>query len=418
MYSGREKWFLVSMVAVAGLFSPLPANIYFPAIPTLTTVFDRSVEDLNLTVTVYLVMQGVSPMLWGPLSDRWGRRPLFLVCLAILTSASIGLALCPTSAYWLLLLLRIIQAGGCASTIALGAGVIGDIATNEERGGYFGMFNLGPMLAPCIGPAIGGALSQHLGWRSIFWFLAGFSGACFVLLLLFLPETLRALVGNGEIKPKMAIYRPVLPVIGEVEMETPDSEPKATQLQTVKGTMNPFQLLTYPDIVLTLTYTGIVYAVNYTITATISSSFAKVYPYLSETSLGLCYLTTGAGMILGSTFIGKFLDFDYARIKRLYLDEQDQSSMINSSSELENFPLEYARLRSMPLQIIIFSGCAIAWGWCLEKKISIAGPLVLQVACEYGVTRRTMKYWMRLFANPLSGMDFYLYSKRDNDVDD
>jgi hypothetical protein len=59
-------------------------------------------------------------MLWGPLSDRFGRRPVFLVCLVILIGSCIGLALCPTDAYWLLLLLRCIQASGCASTIALG----------------------------------------------------------------------------------------------------------------------------------------------------------------------------------------------------------------------------------------------------------------------------------------------------------
>jgi predicted MFS family arabinose efflux permease len=63
-----------------------------------------------------------------------------------------------------------------------GAGVTGDIATPEERGGYFGLFNLGPMLAPCIGPAIGGALAQNLGWRSIFWALVLMSAICMVLI--------------------------------------------------------------------------------------------------------------------------------------------------------------------------------------------------------------------------------------------
>jgi MFS family permease len=83
-----------------------------------------------------------------------------------------------------------------------GAGVIGDISTPEERGGFFGMFNLGPMvscfeavcagprvlmqpqLAPCVGPVLGGVLSDKLGWRSIMWFLAIFSGVCFFIVLL------------------------------------------------------------------------------------------------------------------------------------------------------------------------------------------------------------------------------------------
>ena len=59
-------------------------------------------------------------MIWGPTSDRFGRRPAFLLCLAVLTLSCVGLALTPTSAFWLLLLLRCVQAAGCAPMIALG----------------------------------------------------------------------------------------------------------------------------------------------------------------------------------------------------------------------------------------------------------------------------------------------------------
>jgi multidrug resistance protein len=193
--------------------SPLPANIYFPAIPTLARAFGQSVDNINQTVTVYLVFQGISPMLWGPISDRFGRRLVYLVCLGILVASSIGLALCPTHHFWLLLFLRCFQSGGSASTIALGAGVIGDISTSRERGGYFGMFNLGPMLAPAIAPAIGGALSQGLGWRSIFWSIVIMVAVCLVCILLFLPETLRSIAGNGSI-PVPRLQRAVIPIVG------------------------------------------------------------------------------------------------------------------------------------------------------------------------------------------------------------
>lgn len=59
VYTTREKWFIVCMVAVSGLYSPLPANIYFPAIPTLSKVFGESIEALNQSVTIYLVFQGI-----------------------------------------------------------------------------------------------------------------------------------------------------------------------------------------------------------------------------------------------------------------------------------------------------------------------------------------------------------------------
>lgn len=128
------------------MFSPLTANIYFPAIPTLAAAFQKPVELINLTVTIYMVVQGISPMFWGTIADRWGRRPIFLACLLTLCLACVGLALCPTNAYWLLMLLRCLQAAGSASTIALGAGVIGDISTPAERGGFFGLYSMGPMV--------------------------------------------------------------------------------------------------------------------------------------------------------------------------------------------------------------------------------------------------------------------------------
>lgn len=89
-------------------------------------------------------------MLWGPLADRWGRRPIFLACLLVLSLSCVGLALVPTNAYWLLMVLRCLQAAGSASTIALGAGVIGDISTRAERGGFFGLYSLGPMVSSVV----------------------------------------------------------------------------------------------------------------------------------------------------------------------------------------------------------------------------------------------------------------------------
>ncbi|KAI4958839.1 hypothetical protein J4E86_004447 [Alternaria arbusti] len=387
IYTSKEKWLIVAMVALAGFYSPLPANIYFPAIPTLARAFNQTSEAINQTVTVYLVFQGISPMLWGPISDRYGRRLVYLVCLGILVASSIGLALCPTSHFWLLLFLRCFQSGGSASTIALGAGVIGDISTSRERGGYFGMFNLGPMLAPCIAPAIGGALSQGLGWRSIFWSIVIMVAVCLLCIALFLPETLRSIAGNGSI-PVPRLQRAILPIVGQKatkEAFDPDSRAKA------KHSVNPFVLFTYPDVIVLLTFTGLVYAVNYTITATISSAFAKIYPELSETVLGLCYLPVGAGMILGSTMTGKMLDWEYRRIKERCGD---------------NFTIEHARLRIMPFYLSLFIVCVIAWGWTIQAKAHIAVPLILGVMLGWtsiGILNTTMTLNIDILQSRSSG---------------
>jgi multidrug resistance protein len=367
--------------------SPLPANIYFPAIPTLAKAFGQSIETINQTVTVYLVFQGLSPMIWGPISDRHGRRLVYLVCLSILVLSSIGMALCPTDHFWLLLFLRCFQSGGSASTIALGAGVIGDISTSKERGGYFGMFNLGPMLAPCLGPSLGGVLSQELGWRSIFWCIVIMVTVCLLCIALFLPETLRSIAGNGSL-PVPKRLRALVPIVGrKVSQEAYDPATKTRS----KHSVNPFVILTYPDVIVLLTFTGIVYAVNYTITATISTAFAKVYPDLSETVLGLCYLPTGAGMIIGSTMTGKMLDWEYTRIK---------------ARSGESFTIEYARLRIMPFYLGLFIVCVIAWGWTIQARAHMAVPLVLGVFLGWtsiGILNTTMTLNIDILQSRSSG---------------
>ena len=107
----------------------------------------------------------MTPSFWGSLSDTYGRRPIYVTTLAIYVASCIGLACTPTSAYWLFLVLRILQATGGSAVIAIGSGCIADIADPEERGTFMGLFSAISMLGPAIGPVLGGILAQTVGWR-------------------------------------------------------------------------------------------------------------------------------------------------------------------------------------------------------------------------------------------------------------
>ncbi|KIJ61413.1 hypothetical protein HYDPIDRAFT_137722 [Hydnomerulius pinastri MD-312] len=376
IYTLKEKWFIVFLASVAAVYSPLSANIYFPAIPQISDAFHRSIELINLTVTVYMVFQGVSPMLWGSMADRIGRRPVFLACLLVLAASCLGLALVPTSEYWALLLLRCVQAAGSASTIALGAGVIGDISTPAERGGFFGLFMLGPQLGPAIGPVIGGAVADKLGWRWIFWIMCILSATCFIFILIFLPETLRRMVGDGSVmEPRL--YRPLLSVTGRGRKSREAVKPPSRPLA------NPFRLFTYPDILTLLFFNGVVYAIFYSITTSISPLLTQMYPFLSETDLGLCYLATGGGMFLGSLINGKLLDHQYAAKKKQLVKEAEahpeKGIKPEDVTKHEHFPIERTRLQNMPIVMLIFAAACAGFGWSIQRGVSLAVPLILQI---------------------------------------
>ncbi|KIK68315.1 hypothetical protein GYMLUDRAFT_153793 [Collybiopsis luxurians FD-317 M1] len=388
IYTKNEKWFIVLLIAISGLFSPLTTNVYFPAIPTIADAFHKSTELINLTVTMYMIFQGVSPMLFGTLADNVGRRMIYASCLLILCLTCVGLALTPTSAYWLLLVLRCLQSTGSASTIALGAGVIGDISEAHERGGFFGVYQSGPLLAPAIGPVIGGALAGTLGWRSIFWFLCISAGVAFLVIIIFLPETLRSIVGNGSLSTSV-IHRPLIPVVGRGRAETVklDSSSPHYRKNRKFQMKNPFAILKNLDITLILFFNGTVSAVYYAVTATISTLFAEAYPFLSETQVGLCFLSIGGGMFLGSLSSGRILDGEFQRIQR-EVDRKRKTEAGGVEKQKTgkydaDYPIEKARLRLVPLFMILFIGANLGYGWCIQRQVNISGPLILQFIVGY-----------------------------------
>lgn len=134
--SYKQKWNLVIFVSLAASFSPLSSNIYFPAIDTISRDLGVNAPLVALTITVYMVIQGIAPSLLGAFSETYGRRLTFAITLTIYTAANLALAF--TSNFPMLMVLRGFQAAGSAATISIGAGVIADIACPQERGRFIG----------------------------------------------------------------------------------------------------------------------------------------------------------------------------------------------------------------------------------------------------------------------------------------
>jgi multidrug resistance protein len=200
VFTKRERIFIVTMTALGAFFSPLSGQIYFPAIPTLAKDYRTSISRINLTITTYMILQGFAPTIMGSFGDSTGRRPAYILSFAIYLAANIGLA--TQKSYAALLVLRMLQSAGSSGTVALCYGVIADVGTAAERGQYLGPVASGIMLAPALGPTIGGLLAEYLGWRSIFWFLTIVSGSYLVVYVIFMPETARKIVGDGSIPPQ------------------------------------------------------------------------------------------------------------------------------------------------------------------------------------------------------------------------
>ena len=300
-FSPGKKRYIVFMTAWASLFSSISANIYLPALNSLSREFHVSREVINLTLTSYMICQGLSPTIFGDLADIAGRRPAYFLGFVIYLAANIGLAL--QSSYIALFLLRCLQSTGSSATVALGSGVIVDIASSAERGTYMGFALVGLMVGPAIGPVLGGILSQFLGWRSIFWFLVIMSVAYLVPFVITFPETGRNVVGNGSVPP-LGWNMSVLNYFETRKIENDDVLKRTATRQEKRRAQadlaskrklrlpNPIRtiyIILEKDVGILLFYNALVYAAYYDVAASLPSSFAEIYGF-NDLQIGLSFM--------------------------------------------------------------------------------------------------------------------------------
>lgn len=314
VFSKHQKTFIVLMVTLASFFSPLSGQIYYPVIPTLAQNYHLTNTLVNLTITTYLVLQGLAPAFLGTFADSGGRRPAYIIAFTVYTAANIGLAL--QSSFAALLVLRCLQSAGSSGTVSFGYGVIADIATPAERGKYIGPMAAGVMVAPALGPVIGGILARFLGWRSVFWFLVVISGGYLVAFVIAMPETARKIVGNGSVVPKewwrMSLIQYITarrrrkesdPVVagrgrrrGSVgSVQTGEQTQEASQEQQSSAKLkfpNPLEslvILLEKDALIIIWYVGLVMFANIALLTSTPNLFPKLY-HFNDLQVGLCFL--------------------------------------------------------------------------------------------------------------------------------
>ena len=304
-FSGGQKRWIIALVAFAGCFSSLSSFIYFPAIPFIAKDLSTSTQNINLTVTAYLIMSGIFPTLVGNAADIFGRRPVFIATLVIYVGANVGLAL--QSSYGLLFFLRMVQSAGISGSYAITYGVVGDLFTPAERGGYSGIISFVLNTPPSIGPVLSGLLLQRWTWRSIFWFLTIVSPCCLILIIAFLPETSRQIVKDGSVTPKrinrplfsILLPHPSVPVVERGEI----SPSSGLQRWKFPNPVKPVRLLRRPGAAIAISVIAVYYTVYSCLQASLGSLIVELYHADGLTS-GLVYLPFGVGCALGAFATG------------------------------------------------------------------------------------------------------------------
>jgi DHA1 family bicyclomycin/chloramphenicol resistance-like MFS transporter len=159
---------VMTLVLIAGL-SAMSLNVFLPSLPHMAEHFDTDYSVMQLSVAVYLAVNAVLQIIVGPISDRYGRRPVLLVSTVLFVGATIGCIYAPTIEVFLIF--RMGQAV-IVSGMVLSRAVVRDMYDQDKAASMIGYVAMGMAVVPMISPAVGGFLDEVFGWESNFWLLA------------------------------------------------------------------------------------------------------------------------------------------------------------------------------------------------------------------------------------------------------
>jgi DHA1 family bicyclomycin/chloramphenicol resistance-like MFS transporter len=182
-----HPWKLLGLLIAFTAIGPMSLNIVAPALPGMIATFGTDAGTVQLTLSLFLLGMAISQLVLGPLSDRFGRRPVMLAGLVLTVVASFA-ALAATSITGLIIA-RTCQAFGATTGIVIARAAIRDLYERDRAASMIGWVTMAMVVAPMVAPLIGGALDTAFGWQAIFVFVGLFAAAVLAWAAAEMPET-------------------------------------------------------------------------------------------------------------------------------------------------------------------------------------------------------------------------------------
>lgn len=286
-----QKMTNCGLVSLLTFVTPLASSIFAPGVPGLMRDFHSSNSLLAaFVVSVYVLGFAVGPLLWAPLSELYGRVPVYHFCNIMFIGFIVGCALAPTLDA--LIVFRLLSGICGACPLTNGGGSIADQISQEKRAVAMSLFSIGPLFGPVIGPVVGGFVQDAKGWRWVFWVLCIIDATVVVAMLVFMRES----------------YAPVIleRKAAKLRKETGDGRYKSKLDSGLTGgalikrnVVRPFKLLIFSPICTVFAlYMALVYGYLYLLFTSVAFVFQQSY-HFSTSMVGLVYIGLGLGSLLG-----------------------------------------------------------------------------------------------------------------------
>lgn len=301
-WSKARKWYCTLVIAWTCFVVAFASAVITAGLDGPVKEFHVSLEVSLLTITVFVVGFGVGPMIFAPLSEIVGRKPIYVVTLFIALIFEIPCAVAPNIGT--LIVCRAIDGIAFSAPMTLVGGSLSDLWKNEERGVPMAAFSAAPFVGPAIGPLVGGFLYDAAGWRWLYWIQLIIAGISWPMITFTVPETYTPTLLKARAK-KMRKSQNDPTYVTEQEI---DSRPLGERLRIFL--LRPFQLLFLEPIVLFISlYMSVLYGLLY--------MFFVAYPIIYQEGkgytpgiTGLMFIPLALG-VLASALCAPFVNKHY-----------------------------------------------------------------------------------------------------------
>lgn len=334
-----------------------------PVVPQILADFGSTNQSYStFLVSVWELGEGIGPFFIGPLSEHFGRRPLWHICNTLFTLFSIACAL-STDAN-MLIAFRFLN-GLVVACLTLGPTIISDMFPSEERGTALGAVMMMPMVGPAVGPIIGSTLAYRAGWRWAFWIIAIATGLFEIPSLIFLQETSKTKILERRAREERDAERDAV-----LDMKARALKPKFAFALLLRA----FKLwIFYPTVFIIAIYLAMSYGYQYLVFTMLTEVLEGQYS-ISDELIGVCFLGIGKSEIwqcrlsLRNTGLGSVIG--------LLLGGKGSDWYIKKRKKMRGVSKPEDRLPPIIINTIVMVAGIFLYGWTAQGKIQWMAPII------------------------------------------
>ncbi|KAK7408446.1 hypothetical protein QQX98_009373 [Neonectria punicea] len=352
-WSTGRKWSIIGILSFITFLTPLASSMMAPGVPDIMADFNTTNDEVaTFMVSVFVLGFAFGPLLMAPMSELYGRTPVYHVSNSLFVVFSIGCALSQNPA--MLMAFRFLSGFVGVAVVTCGSGSIADMIPAEQRGAAMAVWSVGPLLGPVIGPVCAGFLVEAQGWRWVFWVTTIVSGVAVLASFFILRETYAPIL----LERKAAALRKSTGSERYQSSMKQEGTPKEIFMIAIT---RPARLFLFsPIVTMVCVYIATLYGLLYLLFTTFTFVYRDYYGF-SAIGAGLSFLGGGVGNLFGLVFVGYLSD--------KILKEAKSKGMAIEPEQRLDLRLTVPTALCLPLGLIMY-------GWTAQKHLHWIVPMI------------------------------------------